>query len=154
MEKKHTKTPLSLNDKYPPSEPCGCDICTYYCRRPGWWTVEEAKKAMEAGYGDRMMLEMSPELDTGVLSPAFKGCEKDFAIQERSYNGCNFLNNGLCELHDTEYIPLECLFCHHTRKGSGKRCHTDLEKDWKTQEGQDLVKKWAKKVGLWQKYFT
>ncbi len=43
--------------------------------RPGWWTVQEANEALHAGLGKRMMLEMSPDLSFGVLSPAFKGCE-------------------------------------------------------------------------------
>lgn len=134
----------SLNERYPPSEPCSCDICRGYCRRPGWWTVEEAAKAMEAGYGSRMMLEMSPELTFGVLSPAFKGCEGYFALQDYSGFGCNFLKDGLCELHGTGFEPLECRFCHHLRKGLGQKCHADLEKDWKTATGQALVKKWLR----------
>ena len=63
---------INLAKRFPPSKPCSCDICLGYCQRPGWWTVEEAAKAIEAGYADRMMLEMSPELTFGVLSPAFK----------------------------------------------------------------------------------
>lgn len=46
-------------EKYPPSEPCCCKICRSYCIRPGWWTVEEAERALNAGYGARMMLEIS-----------------------------------------------------------------------------------------------
>ena len=46
-----------------------CEVCLTYCARPGWWTVEEAARAMDAGYSDRMMLEISPELTFGVLSP-------------------------------------------------------------------------------------
>lgn len=134
----------SLEEKYPPSEPCGCEICRNYCARPGWWTVDEAQKAIDAGYGRRMMLEMSPELTFGVLSPAFKGCERNFALQECSKNGCNFFSNSLCELHGTGYEPLECLFCHHSRKGRGDKCHADLEQNWKTPAGQALVLSWIK----------
>lgn len=133
---------LSLQNKYPPSEPCCCDICKSFCVRPGWWTVEEAAKAIDAGYGKRMMLEISPEFNFGVLSPAFKGCETNYALQEFSAFGCNFLSDGLCELHDTGLEPLECRFCHHTRKGLGKQCHSDIELDWKTTEGRALVAKW------------
>jgi predicted ester cyclase len=46
-------------------------VCKSYCRRPGWWTVEEASRAIEKGYGPRMMLEMAPGFRFGVLSPAF-----------------------------------------------------------------------------------
>ncbi|MFH1197171.1 MAG: hypothetical protein V1720_15850 [bacterium] len=136
------KQKRSLSPKYPPSEPCGCEICLNYCKRPGWWTVKETEKAIDAGYGNRMMLEMSPELIFGVLSPAFKGCEVNFAYQEFSSNGCNFLKNNLCELHGTGYMPLECKFCHHEREGLGKKCHADLEKDWNTYYGKELVDRW------------
>ena len=137
-----------LNEKYPPSEPCSCEICRAYCMRPGWWTVFEASNAIRAGYGSRMMLEMSPGFTFGVLSPAFKGCEMNFALQEFSKFGCNFLSNGLCEIHATGFIPLECRHCRHSRKGSGLKCHADIEKDWDSVNGQALVSKWIMKYGV------
>ena len=135
--------PLTLDKKYPPSEPCDCDICRRFCRRPGWWSVAEAEKAFAAGYGPRRMLEMAADLRFGVLSPAFRGCEGTFAFSEFSVFGCNFLSGGLCELHGTDYQPLECRFCHHLRAGQGAVCHLDLEKDWDTAAGQSLVRRWA-----------
>lgn len=132
----------SLKEKYPASEPCSCSICRSFCLRPGWWTVEEAAQAINAGYGKRMMLELSPDRAFGVLAPAFAGCEGTFAIQEYSANGCNFYINGLCTLHGTGHEPLECRFCHHLRKGLGQKCHADLEKDWRTPAGQELVRRW------------
>lgn len=141
MKKKKNKNG-SLQKRYPPSEPCGCEICKAYCIRPGWWTVSGAARAMAAGYGGRMMLEVSPDRTFGVLSPAFFGCEGNFALQEYANRGCNFLKEGLCELHGTGFEPLECLFCHHLRKGMGQKCHADLEKDWKTPAGRALVKEW------------
>lgn len=148
MKRKRKKVILSLKEKYPPSLPCDCAVCRSYCIRPGWWTVEEAFKAIAAGYGNRMMLEMSPDLSFGVLSPAFKGCEKNFALQEYSHFGCNFLSNGLCELHGTGLQPLECRFCHHARKNLGEKCHSDIEKDWNTPSGQVLVHRWIESTGL------
>lgn len=132
--------------KYPPSEPCTCEICLSYCKRPGWWTVEEAEKIIKAGYCSRMMLEMSPEMNFGVLSPAFKGCEMNFALQQFSSNGCNFLKNNLCELHGKGLMPLECRFCHHSRTGLGAKCHRDIEKDWHSKAGRKLIEKWIKAV--------
>lgn len=139
---KRKKRRRSLYEKYPPSEPCCCEICRAYCMRPGWWTVEQAKKAIDAGYGPRMMLELAPELTFCVISPAFSGCEGWYALQAYAQNGCNFLIDGLCELHGTGYAPLECLFCHHLRKGLGQKCHADIEKDWNTPAGQALVARW------------
>lgn len=143
---------LSLIKKYPPSEPCSCEICRSYCIRPGWWTVEEAARAIDAGYANRMMLELAPELTFGVLSPAFRGCENNFALQEYARFGCCFLSNGLCELYGTGFQPLECRFCHHSRTGRGLKCHADLEKDWRTASGQALVNRWVKMNNLFARY--
>lgn len=107
---------------------------------------------MTAGFGNRMMLEIAPEFTFGVLSPAFRGCEGDFALQEYSGSGCNFLHEGLCELHGTGHMPLECRFCHHTRGGQGLVCHGEIAGDWRTKEGQELVRKWASEYGLYEKY--
>jgi hypothetical protein len=113
--------------------------------------VEEAAKALKAGYGPRMMLEVSPEFTFGVLSPAFVGCEGNLALQEFKGNGCTFLKNGLCEIHTTSLLPLECRFCHHARLGKGEVCHRAIEQQWRAI-GQSLVNTWALKVGLWDKH--
>ena len=133
---------------FPPSEGCTCSICCEYCKRPGWWTVEQAELAISKGYAERMMMEISPQFDFAVLSPAFHGCEGFIATKEGYISGCNFLKNGLCELHDTDILPLECAFCHHNRKGQGIKCHMSIEKQWKTVKGQRLVARWQKIVRL------
>ena len=144
MSKRKARNRRSLAEKYPPSEPCMCRICVSYCARPGWWTVEQAALALERGYGNRMMLEIAPELTFGVLSPAFKGCETSLATNAYAKNGCTFLHNNLCELYGTSHEPLECRFCHHNRRGQGPKCHADLERDWKTPAGQALVETWVR----------
>lgn len=141
---------MNLIKKYRPSEPCSCNICQSYCIRPGWWAVEEAAKAINAGLAFRMMLEISPENDFAVLSPAFKGNESDYAFQIFSQNGCTFLKEGLCELFGTGLQPLECRFCHHDRKGLGIKCHIDIERDWKSKQGQKLIVKWGNIIGFWK----
>jgi hypothetical protein len=138
-----------LVQKYPPSPACSCPVCQSYCARPGWWTVEEAAHAIRAGYAFRMMLEMSPDRAFGVLSPAFKGCEGDFARQIYSKHGCTFLNDKRCELHETRFQPLECRYCHHERVGSGPQCHADIANDWNSPAGRALVVRWTKLSGLW-----
>ena len=137
----------SLARKYPPSLPCSCEICAGYCERPGWWTVEEASRAIDAGYGSRMMLEVSPEMTFGVLSPAFKGCEAGVALQRFADRRCTFLTEAGCELHGSGFQPLECRFCHHDRKGRGKQCHADLELDWHTPAGRSLMTRWLERFG-------
>ena len=141
----------SLSEKYPPSPPCSCPICLDYCQRPGWWTVEQAAKAIETGYGDRMMLEISPERTFGVLSPAFKGNERLIASNFYASKGCNFLKENRCELHGTPLQPLECRYCYHDRLGTGPQCHADLELDWNTRAGQRLVQQWCEATHLWER---
>jgi hypothetical protein len=149
MAKKKQKK--SLREKYPPSRPCSCEICVAYCKRPGWWTVEEAKNALAAGYGSRMMLEMCHDSSFGVLSPAFKGCEQAFATNLFASNGCNFLTNNRCELFGTGYEPLECRYCHHDRRGLGAACHAAIEADWNTAEGRGLLVQWSKQTDFWNR---
>lgn len=144
MPRDRSKRKKPLAERYPPSEPCGCDICLAYCARPGWWTVAEAERALQAGLGPRMMLELAPERTFGVLSPAFRGNEGAYALNPFKDRGCNFLKDDRCELHGTGLQPLECRFCHHTRVGQGPICHADLEQDWNTPAGQALVAKWRK----------
>ena len=138
-----------LSAKYPASAACSCRICLAYCRRPGWWTVQEAAAALDAGYGNRMMLEMAPDNAFGVLSPAFKGAEGHFATDEFSDRGCTFLENNLCQLHGTGFQPLECRFCHHDRVGEGERCHADIGRQWNTATGRALVVKWSDATDFW-----
>jgi hypothetical protein len=110
--------------------------------------VEEAGRAIDLGYADKMMLEVSPEMTFGVLSPSFKGGEMNFALQEFSANKCTFLEGDLCGLFNSGVQPLECRFCHHDRVGEGKKCHNAIEKDWNTFRGQKVVKKWIEKVNF------
>ena len=143
---KRKKRDSLLETRFPPSAPCACEVCRSFCARPGWWTVDESRRAIAAGYGGRMMLELSPDRSFGVLSPAFAGCEGTFAFQEFAQNGCCFLKNSLCVLHGTGFKPLECRFCHHERMGQGQGCHAALEQDWRTPAGQKLVRDWIEQM--------
>ena len=91
---------------------------------------------------------MAPELTFGVLSPAFKGCERNFAYNELAARGCTFLLDERCELHGTGHQPLECRYCHHERLGMGLCCHADIERDWNTPAGRSLIVKWSCMVGF------
>jgi hypothetical protein len=142
---------LTLHEKYPPSEPCSCDVCRNYCLRPGWWTLEEAERAIKEGFAGRMMLEISPDKRFGVLSPAFKGNESEYSYQVFSKNGCTFFWEGLCELFGTGLQPLECRYCHHDRKGMGVKCHQDIEKEWKNNDAKRLIIRWGNHTGFWQR---
>ena len=152
MGRIHSARHKTLQERFFLSPPCACSVCVACCRRPGWWTVNEAERCLAAGLGGRMMLEMAPDFTFGVLSPAFYGCERGFAVQEYAPRGCNFLKHERCELFGSGLQPLECRFCHHERPGLGLLCHAELEKDWHTPAGQALVEKWARAVGLWKNF--
>ncbi len=137
-----------LYRKYPPSKPCSCEICRHYCLRPGWWLVGEAREAIDAGLGARMMLEFAPDFQFGVLAPAFRGNEGYFSLQHHRNKGCTFFANGLCELFATGYQPIECRFCHHERRGLGLRCHNEIAKEWNSAKGRRLVALWSTMRGL------
>jgi hypothetical protein len=141
-------------DRFPASNPCSCDICINFCKRPGWWLVSEARSAISQGYAKRMMLELSPDHSFGVLSPAFKGNEGYFALQEYSNSYCTFLKNNRCTIFGKPFQPLECRFCHHDRIGSGKQCHYAIEKDWNTSKGKRLLKDWLIICDLHSSYST
>jgi hypothetical protein len=142
---------ISLYKKYPPSEPCSCDVCLSYCRRPGWWTIDEARLSIGAGFANRMMLEISPEMNFAVLSPSFKGNEMNYALQALSENGCTFLLDDRCELFGKQYQPIECRYCHHDRKGLGEKCHADIEKQWNSKDGKRLIVQWGNITGFWER---
>jgi hypothetical protein len=142
---------VNLKEKYLPSEPCICEICKGFCMRPGWWTVDEAETVLLAGYANRIMLELSPEKDFAVLSPAFKGNEGSIALNIFSKSGCTFFKEGLCELFGSGLQPLECRFCHHSRIGEGIDCHLDIEEEWKSSHGKRVVVRWGNMTGLWIK---
>ncbi|HOT13352.1 MAG TPA: hypothetical protein PK252_01205 [Bacteroidales bacterium] len=143
---------LQLIEKYSPSGPCSCPTCVSYCKRPGWWTIDQACNALYRGYAARMMLEISPDRTFGVLSPAFKGNEGGVSLQIFSDNGCTFLQNNLCELYSTGLQPLECRFCHHSRRGEGIACHNDIGQEWNSANGQQLVNFWYRNY-LLRKFF-
>lgn len=145
-KKKHTSR---LSEVFSASPLCTCPICVSFCKRPGWWTVTEAARAVEAGYAGRMMLEMAPDCTFGVLAPAFKGCEVSFALEKFASCGCTFLINDLCELHGTGVQPLECRCCHHARPGVGQKCHAALGKDWNSPAGRALVVRWTRLTSFW-----
>jgi hypothetical protein len=52
-------------------------------------------------------------------------------------------NKMSCELFATVLQPLECRYCHRERPGLGLKCHSVLEKDWRTPVGQALVARWS-----------
>jgi hypothetical protein len=152
MIKNKVDPDIDLRTKFPPSKPCSCKTCLSYCKRPGWWTIKEAATAINAGFAERMMLELSPKHDFAVLAPAFKGNEGNYALRVFAGNGCTFLKVNLCELPGLDFQPLECRFCHHKRKGLGIQCHDLILQQWNSAEGKRLIVKWGNIIGFWHRH--
>lgn len=125
---KRKKKHRSLRDKYPPSEPCSCEICRSYCVRPGWWTVEEASKAIKAGYGHRMMLEIAPEMTFGVLSPAFKGCEGFMLCRSIQKTDAIFIQTAFVSFSGQVCRPLNAAIAIISEKASGRNAMRTLKR--------------------------
>ncbi|WP_455381859.1 hypothetical protein [Salinispira pacifica] len=136
----------NLAVRFPPSLPCRCDTCVGYCRRPGWWTVAEARFAIEAGYGGRMAAEPAPDRSYAVLAPATPGREMSISPWKSGLKPCIFFRYGLCVLFGTGLQPLECRFCHHERRGQGLLCHQAIGAEWRSSAGRRLIERWLRIV--------
>ena len=148
LYEQHDFTPLPM---YEAPKACDCEVCRSMCKRPCWPTPQDAKKLMDLGYGDRLMIDYwAPDdfLDhTEILVPAFHGLEKDYAPSSMSelfrYEkevGCNFLTaGGHCEIHSickpTEGHLASC-------KGTPRELHLQVAQTWDTPEAKALVERW------------
>lgn len=122
---------------------CTCDECKAMCRRPCWPTPEEAQHLINAGYGSRLMQDYwcKKNGDIYILSPAVSGYENSFAPFWPT-GKCTFQDdNGLCQLHDLGYKPLEGrkALC---KDRTPKKLHEKVAKMWDNPEAQELVRRW------------
>jgi len=134
---------------------CSCDTCKSMCDRPCWPAPSEAEALIEAGYGDKLMLDHwvgSPQDnpaeeycgDTRILAPACKGYEGRRAPFWPE-GGCAFQNeNNLCALHNKGLKPIEGRLANCGSDG-GKTpddLHREVAKLWDNPEAQRLVTRW------------
>lgn len=143
---------------------CACQKCQSEClHNPGWFTPEEAAKAIAAGYARKLMrdwLEPSSKLGNEdriyLLAPAARGCEGDdapeleFDFVEIIFNGlskgrCVFFDkNGRCELYDSGFKPIQCRTALMCGPCDGYQGNYAVAKLWATPEARRLVEKWEK----------
>ena len=130
------------NIKEPPA--CQCDECKSYCKRPGWYTPDEARAAIEAGLAQRMMCDWweDSEGNIDILGPAIQGYEGRAAPWWPS-GWCTFYHDGQCDVHGT-HKPLECRVAHHAYPPNG--VHGGIAKMWDTSEGRKVVALWEKET--------
>ena len=122
---------------------CTCDQCKNMCRRPCWPTPTEAKRLIEAGFANKLMLDWWSAPDNiYILAPASVGRECKKAPFNPASNWCVFYNNlGLCDLHDKNLKPYEGRVASHD---IGTGVHKDVALMWDTKEAKDLVGAWSK----------
>lgn len=151
-------------------ESCTCSQCVSCCEfYPGWFTPEEAQKAIDAGHGDKLMVDWFTDYskdscpDIEALIPASVGYAGGYAPDAPSgfmamFSGwsgpgrCVFLKNRRCSLHKTDFKPLECRSSLSCKDSDEEMLNNprkqNIYKLWDTPEGRALVKKWKEERGL------
>lgn len=117
-------------------------------------TPEEAAAAIRAGYAHRLMKDWFgsgpveyEDAEVFQISPAIVGYEASPApstarIVALGKGPCTFLKDGLCEIHDSGFKPIQCRNAHHS-KGTVEPSVEEMETIWNTDEGRAVVAEWA-----------
>lgn len=146
---------------------CQCPKCVRACQHlPGKFNPDEADRAIDAGYADRMMLDwLEPSYQVGnderipILAPAALGHEGRIAptLDEMYPDGflsfpteavdlpCALFKNGKCTIHDSDFKPQQCrttFVC----TGAGDNNY-DIARLWDTDRGRQVVQKWREITG-------
>lgn len=131
---------------------CKCEKCKRMCDRPCWGTPEDIKKIIDAGYGDKLMVDYWDGIDFDILCPALKGYEgKRADFFPRSEEGCTFLTKTrLCRLHKKGLKPSEGKIASCTDESmyendDGPDLHETVAMTWNNKKAQKMVKDWKKR---------
>lgn len=148
-------------------EACKCRECTSACERcPGWFSPEEAIKAMDAGLAGNMMLDwMSKDHKcknfTYILSPAVVASGGQLAPEGDDFlqmllgnwqkGECGFLVKGLCSIHDRGFKPLQCRAATHD--DNDYIDNWAMAVLWDTAAGKAAVARWRKETGCTERIY-
>jgi Fe-S-cluster containining protein len=165
-------TPVKVRD----TTPCQCEKCVKLCtRNPGWFTPDEAQRAIATGLADQLMLDWLDEDERydiqhtiWILSPASQNCWGEWHSKQKapdwddmhddgvhwilggqSWKGpCIFLKDNLCRIHNTDFKPLECRSGRYCIDGDADGSeHIAIGKLWDTDAARAIVADWKQKVG-------
>lgn len=144
-------------------EDCACARCKSLCRNPGWFDPAEARKAIDAGYANKIMVDywVRSSGNIFILSPASKGCEKDRAPNTDELGGFSALvmglsakgqcvlqaEDGLCSIHTSGFKPAQCRAAKACEGNAGIENEVTARL-WDNPESQALVREWMAIVGL------
>jgi Fe-S-cluster containining protein len=146
------------------AESCTCPECVSLCEdNPGWMTPAEARRAIEAGLGGRLMVDwLEPCSEVGnerrlyLLCPAAEGCEggacREFSTFElltvamvgggACKGRCTFLKDGLCEIHSSGFKPVQCRKSFECRGNPEYPDNYAVARLWDTEEGRAVMAMW------------
>ena len=114
-------------------------------RRPRWPTPDDARRLIDAGYADRLMVDWWFDRDLNktiyLLTPAIAEREGGEAPAHPE-GACTFLNaGGLCQIHDSGLKPTEgqiALCGNRTPAG----LHEQVARMWNDDKAQALIDHW------------
>lgn len=140
-------------------ESCTCPKCKSACKtRPCWPTPSDAQKLIDAGYGDKLMLEWwrgeieeEEDRDIYFLCPALGGFEEQQApYYPIGHKPCVFFNKDeLCDLHNENLKPTQGRETIHSQPESeADAIVAKAARSWDTPEGKALIEVWCKEHGV------
>ena len=161
-----------------PNGECTCRACQKCCEHyPGWMTPDEARLAIQQGFGDRLMCDWREPYDEVlknddriyVLCPAAKGHEGRYAATTAEWYGgvssllamvdptrmrkypCCLYKDGMCSVQHRGWKPTECRLtygCETPEISPGYMYRPDITRLWNTDDGRSIVDEWRKSHGL------
>ncbi len=138
---------MPLTDDHEPTT-CTCDRCRSFCRRRSCWpTPEEAQAIIDAGHGDKLMLDWWVATPTiYLLCGAIAGYEGKAAPADPR-GRCGFLTaDEQCELHP-DLKPIEGRLAYHDGRDLSW-LHGEVAAAWDTPLGRSIVKSWSEERGI------
>lgn len=133
-------------------ESCTCNRCVGACKRnPGWFGLDDAERALNAGLAPKMMLDYwidSPFVY--ILAPASVGYEGKLAPDRPLFDfnwtkgHCTFLKANRCLIHYSGYKPMQCkgLLCCTPLIENNHISNLTMRNIWDCERGRLLVERW------------
>lgn len=126
---------------------CKCEQCKNQCRTcPCLGTPADIEKIIDAGYGNKIFLT------TWAAGILMRVTDKPVMMYqaEMTKEGCAFLQNGLCSLHDLGLKPTEGRLSHHTQEAivpASKNLPWIVAKEWLDPQNAETILRIHQKLG-------
>jgi hypothetical protein len=126
---------------------CKCNACKQQCKTaPCLGLPEDIEKLIDAGHGEKIFA-------TGWAAGIFMGVTNDIVSMyqaELTPDGCVFLKDGLCSLHDSGLKPTEGKLSHHTQVPviGSKNLTWIIAKEWLDEKNAEIINRIKEKLKL------